>query len=289
MIFPFIQNHTVVKLVYWFVNPVLLRVSRNATVMNLPAFETIKCTLRDDGIATCTFDRPDVRNALSQEMVNEIQAMLDELSSPGLVSVLIFTGSGKTFVSGADLEQMVSRNRNDALRKINNGLFQAIEDFPAPTIAAIEGYALGGGCELAAACDLRIAHKDAKLGQPEVKLGIIPGAGATYRLPKIIGLAKAKELIYTGKLISAAEALQIGLVNHIADDDVLEMAFNLAVEIATNSRAAVNFAKMALNNASEMSTGTGIALETAIQAVLYEDEEKYRRMQEFLDRKKTKK
>ncbi|NND72198.1 MAG: enoyl-CoA hydratase/isomerase family protein [Rhodothermales bacterium] len=256
--------------------------------MHLQQFSTITATVDENGIAVCTFNRPEVRNALSQQMVAEIHTLLDELTADGTTRVLIFTGSSGTFVSGADLAEMVSRDRSAALRKINNGLFQKIEDFPTPTIAAIEGYALGGGCELAAACDLRVAHKDARFGQPEVKLGIIPGAGATYRLPRLIGLAKAKELIYTGKIITAEIALEIGLINEITDANPLEAAIVMAKQIAENSGPAVNFAKMALNNASEMSTATGIALETAIQSVLYEDDEKYRRMQEFLDRKKNK-
>ena len=248
--------------------------------IKFPDFSCIDASIDDAGIAVCRFARPEVRNVLSLEMVNEIHQLLDLLESSDAVSVLIFVGSDNTFVSGADLAEMVSRKRPDALKKINNGLFQKIEDFSSPTIAAIEGYALGGGCELAAACDLRVAHADARFGQPEVKLGIIPGAGATYRLPRIIGLAKAKELILTGKIIRAQEALDIGLVNHVTDGDVLESAMELAGKIAANARPAVNFAKMALNNAAEMSTATGIALETAIQSVLYEDDEKYRRMEE---------
>ncbi len=253
--------------------------------MPLPEFSTIEASVDADGIAICRFNRPDVRNALSLQMVNEIHALLRALEIDDSVRVLIFVGNGNTFVSGADIDEMVGRKRIDALRKINNGLFQAIEDFPAPTIAAIDGYALGGGCELAASCDLRVASKDAKFGQPEVKLGIIPGAGATYRLPKLIGLARAKDLIYTGRLVDASEAHAMGLVNHIADGELLDAALDIAHKIVRNSSPAVRFAKIALNASSEISTAAGIALETAIQSVLYEDDEKYKRMQAFLDRK----
>lgn len=256
--------------------------------MQLPDFSTIVATIDDDGIAICRFNRTAVRNALSLEMVDEIHVLLKTLERDDSVRALIFVGNGDTFVSGADIDEMVSRKRVDALRKINNGLFQAIEDFQAPTIAAIDGYALGGGCELAAACDLRVSSSDAKFGQPEVKLGIIPGAGATYRLPKLIGLARAKDLIYTGRIVGSAEAFEMGLVNRVTDGDVLEAAIELARKIVSNSAAAVRFAKMALNASPEISTSAGIALETAIQSVLYEDDEKYKRMQEFLDRKKKK-
>lgn len=255
--------------------------------MKYPEFSTIELSVDSDGIATCTFNRPEVRNALSLEMVNEIHSLLNFLLTVDDASVLIFTGNGNTFVSGADIDEMVSRKRIDALRKINNGLFQAIEDFPLPTIASIEGYALGGGCELAAACDLRVAASDAKLGQPEVKLGIIPGAGATYRLPKLIGIARTKDLIYTGRIVDADEALEMGLVNRVADTP-LDTARELATQIVRNSAPAVQFAKMAINASAEMSTAAGISLETAIQSVLYEDDEKYRRMQAFLDRRKKK-
>lgn len=256
--------------------------------MTQPDFSTIDLSIDSNGIAICAFNRPDVRNALSLAMVNEIHSMLNYLMTSDSARVLIFTGHGNTFVSGADIDEMVSRKRIDALQKINNGLFCAIEDFPLPTIASIEGYALGGGCELAASCDLRVASADAKLGQPEVKLGIIPGAGATYRLPKLIGIARTKDLVYTGRIVTASAALEMGLVNRVTEEDPLDVAREIADQIVRNSAAAVQFAKMAINASSEMSTAGGVALETAIQSVLYEDDEKYRRMQAFLDRRKKK-
>ncbi|WP_457653084.1 enoyl-CoA hydratase/isomerase family protein [Rhodocaloribacter sp.] len=245
----------------------------------------------EQGIAVCTFNRPEVRNALNVDMVRDVRRVLEDLSVRDDVRVLIFTGAGgRAFVSGADIAELRERGRADALRRINNGLFREIEQFPAPTIAAVRGWALGGGCELAMACDLRVAGEGAKFGQPEVALGIIPGAGATYRMPRLVGLGTARELIFTGRIIDASEALSIGLVNRVVpDDEVMDAARDLAARIAKNSAVAVRFAKMALNASDEMSTDAGLALETTIQAVLFEDEEKYRRMTAFLEKKKAKK
>lgn len=255
-----------------------------------PRYETILLDLDEQGVALCTFNRPEVRNALNLEMVRDIRRMMEDLMQGEDVRVLVFTGHEKAFVSGADIAELRERGRADALRRINNGLFREIEQFPMPTIAAVRGWALGGGCELAMACDLRVAGEGAKFGQPEVALGIIPGAGATYRMPRLVGLGTARELIFTGRIIDAPEALSIGLVNRVVpDDEVLDAARELAARIAKNSAVAVRFAKMALNASDEMSTDAGLALETTIQAVLFEDEEKYRRMTAFLEKKKAKK
>ncbi|WP_456429919.1 enoyl-CoA hydratase/isomerase family protein [Rhodocaloribacter sp.] len=256
-----------------------------------PSFSTVLLDVDEQGIAVCTFNRPEVRNALNLDMVRDVRRVLEDLSVRDDVRVLIFTGAGgRAFVSGADIAELRERGRADALRRINNSLFREIEQFPAPTIAAVRGWALGGGCELAMACDLRVAGAGARFGQPEVALGIIPGAGATYRLPRLVGLGTARELIFTGRIIDASEALSIGLVNRVVpDDEVMDAARELAARIAKNSAVAVRFAKTALNVSDEMSTDAGLALETTIQAVLFEDEEKYRRMTAFLEKKQAKK
>lgn len=253
------------------------------------SYPTVELDLDAAGIAYCTFNRPAVRNALNLDMVRDVRQVLHDLHMLPDVRVLIFTGAGqKAFISGADIAELRERGRADALQRINNSLFREIEQFPAPTIAAINGYALGGGCELAMACDLRVAGAGAKLGQPEVALGIVPGAGATYRMPRLIGLGRARELIFTGRILTAAEALDIGLVNRVVPDaDVLNAARALATEIAQNSNTAVRLAKLAVNASPEMSTDAGLALESMMQAVLFEDDEKYRRMTEFLERKKA--
>jgi enoyl-CoA hydratase len=252
----------------------------------MPDYATLLLDVDEQGIALCTFNRPEVRNALNQEMVDEIRHVLNDLTARPDIRVLIFTGAGEqSFVSGADIAELRERGRADALRRINSGLFREIEQFPAPTLAAVRGWALGGGCELAMACDLRVAGEGARFGQPEVSLGIMPGAGGTYRLPRLVGLGRARELIFTGRIIDAAEALAIGLVNQVVPDaDVVPAARALAASIARNSAAAVRSAKLSLNASHELSTDDALALEATAQALLFEDEEKYRRMTAFLDK-----
>ena len=254
------------------------------------AFSTILLSVDADGIATLTFNRPEVRNAMNRAMVDEAHAALGELEARGDVRALVLTGAGdKAFVGGADIAELRERSRLDALRRINAALYRRVEQFPAPTIAAIRGFALGGGCELAIACDLRVAGRGAQLGQPEVGLGILPGAGATYRLPRLIGLGRAKDLVLTGRLVPADEALGMGLVNRVVDDaEVLATARALAGEIGKNSALAVRLAKASLNLAPELSIDAGMALESTAQAILFEDEEKRLRMQAFLERRGAK-
>ncbi len=253
------------------------------------SFATLQVEEDDRGIVCCTFNRPEVRNALNLEMVQEVRRLLEQLAARDEVRALIFTGAGgQAFVSGADIAELRERGRAEALQRINNSLFREIEQFPVPTIAAVRGWALGGGCELAMACDLRVAGEGARFGQPEVRLGIMPGAGATYRLPRLVGMGRARELIFTGRIIDASEALAIGLVNYLVpDDQVLTKARALAAEIAEASPLAVRFAKLALNAAPEMSTDAALTLETLMQAILFEDEEKYRRMTAFLERRRA--
>lgn len=242
---------------------------------------------RRGSIAVCTFNRPEVRNALDITMVEDIRRVLNELAGDDALSALIFTGAGgKAFISGADIGELRDRRRNAAFRRINNALFREIELFAAPTIAAVQGYALGGGCELAMACDLRVAGEGAHFGQPEVGLGIIPGAGGAYRLPRLVGLGRARELIFTGRIIDAAEAAEIGLVEQVVpDDQVLSASVALAERIAKNSNLAVRMSKVVLNSGGEMSTDVAMALEATTQAVLFEDAEKFERMTAFLERR----
>ena len=181
---------------------------------------------------------------------------------------------------------MRDRKAEDALRAINSTLFREVEEFPRPVIAAINGFALGGGCELALACDLRVAARSAKLGQPEVGLGILPGAGGCYRLMRLVGLGRAKELIFTGRVITADEAFAIGLVEEVVDDGkARDRALDLARSIASQAPLAVRFAKAAMNSAAR-GEPTEVLLESTMQAVLFESDEKRRRMTEFLEKKK---
>lgn len=242
------------------------------------------------GVVLCTLDREAVRNAIDQRTIDDLGRLLDERARPE-TRALILTGAGqRAFASGADIAELRERGRLDALRRINSELFRKVERFPAPTIAAIRGYALGGGLELALACDLRVCGEGARLGQPEVGLGIIPGAGATYRLPRLIGLGRARDLVFTGRIIGAEEALAMGLVERVVPDaEVIAAARDLAEQIAKHSPLAVRLAKRALAGAFEASIDTLMSLESAAQAVLFEDDEKRARMDAFLARRKRRK
>jgi enoyl-CoA hydratase len=223
-------------------------------------------------------------------MVGDLHAALDELAARDDVSVLVLSGAGgKAFAAGADIAQLRERRSGEALCAINSRLFQKLEDFPMPTIAAITGWCLGGGCELAMACDVRVAGRSAKLGQPEVALGIIPAAGGTQRLPRLVGLGRAKELILTGRTMDADEAARIGLVNHVVEDDqVLAKAREIATQIAGQGRLALRLAKVSLNASSRTGQDTGLLLEQIAQAVLFDSEDKRARMTAFLERKSRK-
>ena len=239
------------------------------------------------GIAHVVLNRPEKRNAIDQAMIDDLHRAMDALEADETVKVMILSGSGgKAFAAGADIAQLRERRAAEALQIINARLFQRVEDLPCPTIAAITGYALGGGCELAMACDLRVAGKSAKLGQPEVALGIIPAAGGTQRLPKLVGLGRARDIIFTGRIVEAEEAERIGLVNRLVEDeDVLDAAEDLAAQIAKQGGLAVRLAKIALNTSSRTGHQTGTLVEQLAQAVLFESQEKLDRMGAFLEQK----
>ena len=253
--------------------------------MSEPTYSYIRVEVDASGVALLTFDRAEVRNALHLPMNLEIRAALEHLGARADVRALILTGAGdQAFVSGADIAELRDREGVVALAAHNAKLCDAIEAFPFPTIAAIQGYALGGGCEVALACDLRVAGSSSKLGQPEVSLGIIPAAGGTWRLQRIVGVARAKELIYTAAIIDAQEAARIGLLNHVVPDGfALSKAREIANHIAANSAMAVRLAKVSIDAGRESSQRTGLSLEALAQSVLYDDPEKMRRMTNFLD------
>lgn len=233
-----------------------------------------------------TLNAPERRNAIDQQMVDELHALLDRHWHDDSIAAMVVTGAGdKAFAAGADIAQLRSRTAADARLAINATIFNRIEEFPAPVIAAVRGYALGGGCELAIACDLRVLGMSAKFGQPEVKLGIIPAAGGTYRLPRLIGLGAARELIYTGRIVDAAECLRLGLANAVVPDaDVLDRALQLAFEIAQNGTQAVRGAKRALNALSRPGQDGAIAFESEVQATLFDSDDKRARMDAFLNK-----
>lgn len=243
-----------------------------------------------ESIATLTIDRPDVRNALDLETVQECHRALEALAADNDAGVLIITGGGETaFVSGADINDIRARGRDEGLAAINSSLFAAIDRFPRPTIAAINGYALGGGCELALACDIRIASDTARFGQPELGLGIIPGAGATQRLPRIIGMGRAKHLILTGDIIDAKQALDIGLVSAVTPPGQLQIrAREMAKKILRQGPLAARLAKIALNASARVDMDSGLLIETLAQALCYSSDDKIEGTTAFLEKRKAK-
>lgn len=243
-----------------------------------------------DAIATLTIDRPAIKNALNLETVRECTRALEALDADGGAGVLIITGAGESsFVSGADINDIRGRGRDEGLAAINSSLFTAVERFPRPTIAAINGYALGGGCELALACDIRIAADTAKFGQPELGLGIIPGAGATQRLPRIVGLGWAKHLVLTGEIIDAKQALDIGLVTIVTPAAQLQLrARELAKKILRQGPLAARLAKVALNASARVDLDSGLLIETLAQALCYASDDKMEGTSAFLEKRKPK-
>ena len=229
--------------------------------MHVCGYQTIRMA-KNGGIGHLTLNRPQVRNAFSREMIDELQQALADIDKDSDVRVLIVTGAGRAFQAGADISELRLMQPMDILRW-NEGIVRinaALEKLRQPVIAAINGAALGGGLELAIACTLRIAAESAVMGLPEVKLGIIPGTGGTQRLPRLIGKGRAAELLLTGKIIDAREALHIGLVNQVTvADQLLPAAERLAAEILLNAPIAVEMAKDALE------VGKDLPLEQAVQ------------------------
>ncbi|MGW9168402.1 enoyl-CoA hydratase/isomerase family protein [Agromyces sp. NPDC055658] len=227
-----------------------------------------------------TLDRPEKRNAIDQATIDALHALCAELEAEP--RILVITGAGGVFASGADIAQLRDRRAHDARRGINANAFIRIADLPMPVIAALDGYALGGGAELAYAADIRIATPSLKIGNPETGLGIIAAAGASWRLKEIVGDARAAELLLTGRTIDAAEALSIGLVSSVHPaGDLLAAAHEVADRIARNDRAAT----MATKRVFRAPRSAHPAVDLDEQAVLFESPEKMRRMTEFLERK----
>ena len=243
-----------------------------------------------ESIATLIIDRPEVRNALDLDTVAAVREALGRLETDASVGVVIITGAGESaFVSGADINDIRERGRDEGLAGINSSLFAEIERFPRPTIAAVNGYAFGGGCELALACDIRIASDTAKFGQPELGLGIIPGAGATQRLPRLVGMGRAKHMILTGEVIDAKQALEIGLVSAIAPAGQLQLrARELAKKILRQGPLAARLAKIALNASARVDMDSGLLIETLAQALCYSSEDKREGTTAFLEKRKAK-
>lgn len=242
---------------------------------------------KEDHIAVLSVVRPEALNALSREIVDEIGKVLDEIEKDRDVYCLIFH-SEKNFAAGADIKKMADCNAEEARDFCFSPVYDRIAEFPIPTIAAIEGYALGGGMELALCADIRIAGENAKMGFPEVTLGIFPGAGGTIRAPKLIGPAYAKELIFSGEQINASRAREIGLVNRVVPDDaVLAEAKKLALKIARRGPVAVRMVKDVITKGLEMSNiKEGTAYEAQQWAKLFETYDQKEGMHAFMEKRK---
>jgi enoyl-CoA hydratase len=239
----------------------------------------------ESGIAHVELNRPAVRNALNLEMVRALHGALDDLAQRDELRAVVISGAGgKAFASGADIAELRERTHRDALLTINGSLFQKLEDFLRPTIAAIEGYALGGGLELALACDLRVASKTARVGLPEATLGIYPAAGGTWRLPRLVGIGRAKDLVFTGRILESAEAFSLGIFERLCEPgEAVATAMDLAATIAQNAPLALQVAKLSLNLAAR--GGDPSALERAGQGLLFDSADKRERMTAFLSKR----
>lgn len=236
---------------------------------------------RFDDRVVATLDRPEKRNAIDQATIDALHLLCAELEA--IPRILILTGAGGVFASGADIAELRERRADDALRGINANAFVRIAELPMPVIAALDGYALGGGAELAYAADVRIATPSLKIGNPETGLGILAAAGASWRLKEIVGDARAIELLLTGRAIDAEEALAIGLVSSLHDPDgLLAAAHAIADRIARNDRAAT----IATKRVFRAPRAAHPAVDLEAQAELFESPEKFRRMTEFLEKRK---
>ena len=242
-----------------------------------------------DGILYLTLNRPDVRNALSPGMWRDIQAGVQRAGSDPEVKVVIISGKGgKALASGADIREIHDR---DYLRQMDGTAtlsLKMVEDLYKPTICAVNGYALGGGCELAMACDIRVATRRSKFGQPETGLGIMPGAGGTQRLARLVGLGRAKELIFTGRIISAEEAAAIGLVNHVTEDNeeaLMACARDLAAQIMKKGPVATSLAKLCINLGYETDMNTGLMIERLAQTIAFSTEDRKEGTAAFLEKR----
>ena len=242
-------------------------------------------------VGVVTIDRPKALNALNPEVLADLKATFEGIDQ-NAVRCVILTGEGdKSFVAGADIGSMstMTKAEGEAFGKLGNDIFLMIESFPLPVIAAVNGFALGGGCELAMSCDIRICSDNAMFGQPEVGLGITPGFGGTQRLPRIVGLGMAKQLLYTARNIDAGEALRIGLVNAVHPQaDLMEAALKMANGIAKNAPIAVRGCKKAVNEGMQVSIDKGVEIEEKIFGGCFETHDQVEGMACFLSREKPK-
>lgn len=240
-----------------------------------------------DHVATLTLNRPRVLNALNREMVDELDQAADKIARDADIHVLIITGSGEHFAAGADITNMVDFVPEEARAFAFTPTFNKIESLPQPVIAAVKGYALGAGFELALAADIRLAGSSARFGLPEINLGIMPGAGGSQRLPRLIGAAQAKELIYLGHNIDASAALSLGLVNRmVTDEELLDEAKKMASRIASKSTVAIKMAKRTVNIGLNLDLKSATELEAIAWGDLFATHDQKEGMQAFIEKRK---
>lgn len=246
---------------------------------------------KENRIGILSINRPKALNALNSNLLAQINRAVDMIYDDNEVDVLVITGEGKAFIAGADISEMKNMTPDEArdFSKLGNALFRKLELMEKPVIAGVNGFALGGGCELAMACDIRIASGKAKLGLPEVSLGITPGFGGTQRLSRLVGMAKAKELVFTGKMINAQEAEKIGLVNEVADQGkLMDRVMEMAAQISALSRTAIKYAKSAINKGCETDIETGLDIEKDLFALCFAAFDQKEGMAAFLEKRKPK-
>lgn len=243
---------------------------------------------REGPLAVITINRPEVRNALDPKTWAELRAAFREMKFDDEVKVVILTGAGgKAFASGADIGSLKERKTLDVLKSEASETLNEIEYLNKPVLAAIDGFALGGGCEVAMACDIRIATTRSKFGQPEAGLGIIPGAGGTLRLQRLVGIGKAKELIFTGEVLDAAEAQRIGLVNKVVEpEQLMAAAREMAEKILAKGPVAVSLAKVAINVGSNTDFYSAMLVERLAQTVAFSTADRIEGTTAFLEKRK---
>lgn len=245
---------------------------------------------KEEGIGIITLNRPKRMNALDRTSINEIIQLIDEISNDDEVAVVIIKGSKKYFCAGADIEDVIGiTSCVEAHQWFNQGqaVMNDIENLEKPVVAAVSGPALGGGCELALACDIRIAAENAIFGQPEIKLGVLPGGGGTQRLTRLISIGKAKEMLYTGDVIDAQEAYRIGLVNKVVDlESLMDEVKELAYKMASRPAFALKMTKTVINKGINMDLQSALAYEARCVEMLFSTEDKNEGMKAFIEKRK---
>lgn len=244
---------------------------------------------KEDKLAFVTINRPKALNALNSETLKELNEVIDEIIKDEDIYAVVITGAGeKAFVAGADITEMKNMTVMEGRKfsMLGNSIFRKLENMEKPVIAALNGFTLGGGCELALACDIRIGSCKAKLGQPEAGLGITPGFGGTQRLSRLVGASIAKELIFTGKIIDANEAYRIGLINKVVEPEkLMEEAKALAAAIAANAPIAVRLSKTAINRGLQLDMDTAIMYEAEVFGECFSTEDQKEGMSAFVEKR----